>query len=152
MLIHSSNVRGKIVASWCRNSSPSPACRMDTRETPAAKAVEAAAPWREPGDTCTVATERTFLTQEEMVLAQTGLYCLLLPKKEKSHMIIWLHPKWFSMSQISLQIKNRTKINIGVRLTMNLREKMTRMICLATRQGNENSSIMLKKKVLIIKT
>ena len=28
---------------------------------------------------------------------------------------------------------------------------MTWMICLAARQGNENGSIMLKKKVLIIK-
>ena len=60
---------------------------MDTRETPAAKAAEAATPWREPGDICALATQRTFLTQEEMVLAQTGQCCLLLPKKEKSHMI-----------------------------------------------------------------
>ena len=42
--------------------------------------------------------------------------------------------------------KNRAKINIGVRLNMNLREKMTQKICLATRPGNENSSIVLKKK------
>ena len=55
---------------------------MVTRETPAAKAAEAATPWREPGDICALATPRTFLTQEEMVLAQTG--CLLLPQKEKS--------------------------------------------------------------------
>ena len=45
---------------------------MDTRETPAAKAAEVAAPWREPGDTYALATQRTFLTQEEMGLAQTG--------------------------------------------------------------------------------
>ena len=63
---------------------------------------------------------------------------------------ILLCPKLFSRSQISLQIKNRTKINIGVRLNMNLRGKMTQMICLATRQGNENSIMMLKKKILII--
>ena len=50
------------------------------------------------------------------------------------------------MSQISLQIKNRAKINIGMRLRMNLRGKMTQVICLATRHGNENGSIMLKKK------
>ena len=58
---------------------------MDTRETPAAKAAEAAAPQREPGDICTLATQRTFLSKEEMVLAQTSLCCLLLPKK-RSHM------------------------------------------------------------------
>ena len=46
---------------------------MDTRETPATKDAEAAAPWREPGDICALAAGRTFLTQEEMVLAQTGL-------------------------------------------------------------------------------
>ena len=48
-------------------------------ETPAAKAVEVAATQREPGDICALATKRTFLTQEEMVLAQTSLCCLLLP-------------------------------------------------------------------------
>ena len=38
-------------------------------------------------------------------------YCY--PPKKRSHMwSIWLHPKWFNMSQITLQIKNRTKINI----------------------------------------
>ena len=70
-----------------------------------------------------------------MVLAQIGLSCQLLPKKKRSHMqSIRLHPKWFSTSQISLQIKkNRAKINIGVRLNTNLRWKMTQMICLATR-------------------
>ena len=57
---------------------------MVTRETPAAKAAEAATPQREPRDTCALATPRTFLTKEEMVLAQTGRCCLLLPKKEKS--------------------------------------------------------------------
>ena len=51
---------------------------MDTRETQAAKA---AAPHREPGDICGLATQRTFLTQEEMVSVQTGLCCLLLPQK-----------------------------------------------------------------------
>ena len=57
---------------------------MVTRETPAAKAAEAATPWREPRDICALATPRTFHTQEEMVLAQTGRCCLLLPKKKKS--------------------------------------------------------------------
>ena len=56
---------------------------MVTRDTPATKAAEAATPWREPRDICALATPRTFLTQEEMVLAQTGRYCLLLPKKRE---------------------------------------------------------------------
>ena len=60
---------------------------MDTTETPATKAAEAAVPKREPRDIYALATQRTFLTQEEMVLAQTGQCCLLLPKKAKSHMI-----------------------------------------------------------------
>ena len=54
---------------------------METRETPATKAAEAAAPQREPGDICALAKPRTFLTQEEMVLAQTSPCCLLLLKK-----------------------------------------------------------------------
>ena len=52
---------------------------MDTRETPATKAAEVAA----PGDICALATQRTFLTQEEIVLAQTSLCCLLLPKNRE---------------------------------------------------------------------
>ena len=52
---------------------------MDTRETPATKAAKAAAPQRN----MYLATQRTFLTQEEMFLAQTGLCCLLLPKKRE---------------------------------------------------------------------
>ena len=59
---------------------------MDTRETPAAKAAEAATPQRQPRDICALATQRTFLTQEEMVLANAA-YCY--PKIEKSHVI---HP------------------------------------------------------------
>ena len=43
-------------------------------------------------------------------------------------------------------------INIGMRLNMNLSGKMTWTICLATRHGNDNGSIMLKKKVLVINT
>ena len=56
---------------------------MDTRETLATKAAEAVAPQREPGEICALATQRIFLTQEEMVLAQTGLCCLLLPRKRE---------------------------------------------------------------------
>ena len=58
----------------------------------------------------------------------------------------------FSMSQISLKVKSRAKSNIAVRLNMNMRGKMTQKICLPTRQENENSSMMLKKKVIIINT
>ena len=59
---------------------------MDTRETPAVKAAEAATPQRESRGICALITQRTFLTQEEMVLAQTGQCCLLLPKnREVTH-------------------------------------------------------------------
>ena len=56
---------------------------MNTWETPAAKAAEAAAHVREPRDICALASQRTLLTQDEMVLAQTGLYCLLLSKNRE---------------------------------------------------------------------
>ena len=87
MPIHSSNVGGKQCLAGVETLVQSPACTMDTRETPATKAEEAAAPQREPRIICALATQRTFLTQEEMVLAQTGLCCPLLHKKEKSHAI-----------------------------------------------------------------
>ena len=50
-------------------------CRMNTRETPAAKVADA--PWSELRDICASAIQITFLTQEEMVLEQTVL-CFLL--------------------------------------------------------------------------
>ena len=65
----------------------SPVIRMDTRETLPAKAAEAAASQIEPRDICALVTQRTSLTQEEMVLAQTGLCCLLLPEKRGYHVI-----------------------------------------------------------------
>ena len=150
--IHSSNVQQKIMSSQCTTLAKSPACRMDIRETPATKAAEAAAPQREPTDICALASQRTFLTQEEMVLQQTGLCCLLLPKKSSHMWSICLCPKCFSTSQRSLQIKNRAQINIGIKFNRNLRRKMTQMVYLATRHGYKNNIMMLKKKVLIINT
>ena len=82
--IHSSNVGREIVPSWCRNSGPITYLQDGHQRDTAAKAAEATTPQREPRDICALATLRTFLTQEEMVLAQTGRCCLLLPKKEKS--------------------------------------------------------------------
>ena len=71
---------------------------MDTRETPAAKAAKP--PKREPRDICALAIQRTFLTHEEMVLPQTVMCCLLLPKKrEVTHNPSRLLPKRFSMPQ-----------------------------------------------------
>ena len=80
MLIHSSNVGGKKCLAGVETLAQSPACRIDNRETPSTKAT---APQREPGDICALPTQRTFLIQEEMVLAQTGPCCLLLPKKKE---------------------------------------------------------------------
>ena len=48
--------------------------------------------------------------------------------------------------------KKRAKINNGIRINVNLMRKITQSICLATRYGNGNSTMMLKKKVLIINT
>ena len=70
--ICSSNVAGEIVSRWCRNSGPVTCLQDGHQGMPAAKAAEAATPQREPRDICALATQRTFLTQEEMVLAQTG--------------------------------------------------------------------------------
>ena len=42
---------------------------MDTKETPATKAAGASVPQRVPGDICALATLKTSLTQEEIILA-----------------------------------------------------------------------------------
>ena len=64
----------------------SPVCRMDTRETPAVKAADTAAPQRTPGDICAFAISKTFLTQE-IILAHTGMWCQLLLKTMSPHEI-----------------------------------------------------------------
>ena len=58
-----------LLEKWCPPSietlDQSPACRMDTREMPAAKATEAAGPQREPTDISALATQRTSLPKKK---------------------------------------------------------------------------------------
>ena len=65
-----------------------------------------------------------------------------------------IHPASSEKAQCTankaLNIKYRAKINIGKRFNTNLRRKMTQSIHLASRCRNENSSMMLKKTLLII--
>ena len=56
----------------------SPACRVDTRETPATKTVDAGALCRVFRDICALAILKTFIIQEETVSAYTGMFYLLL--------------------------------------------------------------------------
>ena len=56
---------------------------MYTRETPASKAAQAATPWREPGDISALATQRTFLIKEEMVLADWPVLPISTQNKNK---------------------------------------------------------------------
>ena len=58
----------------------SPVGRMDTRETPAA---EAAALLSTSRDICALAMHKTLLTQEEVILAHTGICPLLLPRNRE---------------------------------------------------------------------
>ena len=127
---------------------------MDTRETPVTKAAEAAAPpertWRHM---CFGNTKNFPYPRRNGFSTDRPVLPIVTQKREVTCDPSDFFLNGFSTSQISLQIKNRTKINIGVRLNMNLRgEDDPDMICLATRQRNENSSMMLKKKVLIINT
>ena len=108
----SGNVGGKIVSSWCRNSGPVTCPQDGHQKTPATKAAEAAAPWWEPGDICALAAQGSFLTQEEMVLAQTGWAAYCYPKREVTHNPSGFFLNSFNMPQRSLQIKT------GQRLTL----------------------------------
>ena len=63
---------------------------MDSTETPAAKAADAAAPQMELIDIFALVIEN-LLTLEEIVLAQTDLCCLLLPKNRG----VTYHPSGF---------------------------------------------------------
>ena len=57
------------MSSQCRNFGPVTCLQDGPRETPATKAAEAATPQREPRDICALATQRTLLIQEKIVLA-----------------------------------------------------------------------------------
>ena len=55
------------------------ACRINTGEMQAAKAADTTALQRAPGDISAFMTPKTFLNQEEIILAHTSMCCLLLP-------------------------------------------------------------------------
>ena len=112
VLIHDTNVGDKIVSSCIEILAQSPTCRMDTRETPAAKAV---ALQREPRDICVLATE-SFPYPRRNAFSTDWPVLLLLPReREVTHDDDLVDPS-------------------------------------STRDRNENSSMMLKKQVLIINT
>ena len=110
------------VSSWSRNS---PAYRMGTGETPATKALDGAASHRVPRYIGVLAIIKTFLTQEEIISAHTGMCCLLIPKNRGHSRCILPIPKGLKPPQISLQIQCRAKINITMIFNLNLRRKMT---------------------------
>ena len=130
MLICSSIIGGNKVPSQCRNAGPVTYLQDGYQQHPEGNL-----------QTCASAIQWTVLTQEEMVLAQAGLCCLLLPKKERCcAQSTWPHPKRLSTLQTSLQTKDREKINIRMRINKNLRRKMVWSVHLDTRCRSENSN------------
>ena len=61
----------------------SPACWMDTKETPAAKDTDAAIAQKIPRDICILTIHKSFLTKEEIIIAHTAMCCLLLPRNRE---------------------------------------------------------------------
>ena len=80
--IHHSNVGREIVPSWHRNSGPITSLQMVTRETPAAKATEAATPHREPGDICALATPRLSLPKKNGFSTDRPMLSIVTQKRE----------------------------------------------------------------------
>ena len=83
---------------------------MDTREIPATKAADTTVPWRVLWDICVFAIPKTFLPQEEMVLAHTGIMgpTLFLKKAPffcKKNFLVKKHflgPKWYLLRRLVL--------------------------------------------------
>ena len=121
---------------------------MDTRETPAAKATEAAAPPERTQRHMCFSNIENFPYPGRNVFSTDWPVLPIVIQKQRDHTwSIRLLPERFSMPQISFQIKNNmAKTSIGARLNVNLRRKMTQSIYISTRYGNENSSMMLKEK------
>ena len=123
----------KIEIAWEGTLAQSPACRMDTRKTPASNATQSIYAF---------AILKTFLTQEEIILAH-AVYCY--PKAERTHKIDLTSSQniQHNISKLSSE-KNMAKINNRVRFNTNLMCKMTWSIHLTTRCRNKNMFIMLK--------
>ena len=85
---------------------------MNTKETPTAKASKAAAPLREPRDMCFSNRENFPYLRWNGFSTDWPVLPIVSPKQTGHMWSIRLHPKWFSTSQISLQIKT------GWRLTL----------------------------------
>ena len=64
----------------------SPASRMVTRETPAAKAVEAATPQREPRDMCLSNTENFPYPRRNGFSTDMPMLPIVTPQKKRSHL------------------------------------------------------------------
>ena len=52
---------------------------IDTKETPVVNAADATAQWKEPMNTHALHILKTFLTEEDIISAHTGICCPLLP-------------------------------------------------------------------------
>ena len=137
------------MSSWCKILSQSPTCRMDTRETPVVKAADAAATLENLRHIYLSNTENIPSLKRNGFSTHWPVLPIVTPTKRCYIQSIQLLPKRLSTSQKSLQIKHGAKINTGMRFNMNLKKMMTWSIHLAIRSRNENSSIILKKKVLI---
>ena len=148
VLICSSDIGGKIVSSWCRKYGIVTHIQDGHQGNTSCQ-----------GYRCWSIPERS---QRHMYMSSTENFphprrngystdWLALPiitqEQRYYKWSIWLLPERLSTVQISIQIKYRVKINTGMRINKYLRRKMTQLIYLATRCRNENSSMMLKKKV-----
>ena len=144
--IHSSNIGREIVPSWCRNSGPDTCLQDGHQGNTRCEAAEAATTQRELGDMCLSNTKHFPYPRRNSFSTDRPILPIVTPKKRSHTRSIWLHPKRFSTSQKSLQIKHRAKINIAARLNMNLRGRWPGWSVLPPDRGMKMTALLWRKR------
>ena len=150
LLICSSDVRRKIIPAWGRNSCPVSCLQGGHQGNTSCQSCRHCSTVEGAGrHICLCNTQNfPFPRRNHFSTHSHAAYCY---QKRGAHISsIWLFHIRLTVVNISLQVKDRAKINIRIRFSVNLKWLMTKLSCLTTRCWNKNSSIMGQKKMLII--
>ena len=150
VLICSIDIGGKIVSSWCKNSGPVIHLQYSLQGIISCQGCRCCSTLEITQTHISFSNTETFPYPKAGFNTEWPVLPIVTPKQRCYTPSNQSLPKPLSISQISLQIKDREMINTGTRVNTNLRRKMTKLIHLATRCKNKNCSITLKKKVLLI--
>ena len=148
VLICSSNVRGNIVSGQCRNSSSVPCLQDGHHGNTSHQGCRSCSP---PRHICFSIT-KTFPYPRRNGFSTDRLMLPIVTQKRGHKWSIWLGPKWFSMSQISLQIKTGQRLTLVWDSIQIRGGRWPRQSVLPPDRGMKIAAWHWRKRVLIINT